>query len=512
MKTNGKTFGLIDGALRSTALMRGSDMEEYVDKEKLMDDVIDNISVGYTQLLACQIKDEGFSSKTYVEPNDIISICDLAINSLINTFEQVVTELLTSVEDVKEFMHIYSSSSNPTSKKPIIFRHTCSYILSVLPKLQLTSEPSEKEEEHKMMELCKLIALTKLLHSFIQAKSIQIIEQSVCLKIEIGLFIVLEYTKQEIITLNSTLANSVRLIHKNFASEEDFKDLMSTLEDNSPTLKTLFDYVSNLITRQADIFEVTREINNCKSDPIIEGLTFTIDNVNLYEAIHSPYKIFYRTRFRPILQLNIDGEVRFFTTPWMILETFDEISNNLLPYNELPEGWQRVHDLKQLCKKVTKQAGKLFEDEVFKIVDPQYIVKRNISGFHTVSLKKQVVPNTKRKVGEIDFIIIDTKRKIIFVIDAKCTKTKFYFQSFANDKDTFEKYSIKLNDKVEWISSHKNEVGKFFKVSNIHEYTVEGVFVTNSLIYYNFFSHFPIIPLDKLLSYIEESDRMCVIA
>ena len=100
---------MIDGALRSTALMRGSDMEEYVDKEKLMDDVIDNISVGYTQLLACQIKDEGFSSKTYVEPNDIISICDLAINSLINTFEQVVTELLTSVEDVKEFMHIFSS-------------------------------------------------------------------------------------------------------------------------------------------------------------------------------------------------------------------------------------------------------------------------------------------------------------------------------------------------------------------------------------------------------------------
>ncbi len=97
------------------------------------------------------------------------------------------------------------------------------------------------------------------------------------------------------------------------------------------------------------------------------------------------------------------------------------------------------------------------------------------------------------------------------MIDAKCTKTKFYFQSFTNDKSTFEDYSIKLSDKVEWIASHKTEVGKYFRINNIDEYTVEGIFVTNSLIYYNFFSVFPIIPLDRLILYIETLDRMCVI-
>ncbi len=126
-------------------------------------------------------------------------------------------------------------------------------------------------------------------------------------------------------------------------------------------------------------------------------------------------------------------------------------------------------------------------------------------------MKKQLVPNTKRKVGEIDFIVINPTRKIIFIIDAKCTKTKYYFQAFSNDKSTFEDYSIKLNDKVEWIKSHKKEVSKFFKIPNLEEYTVEGVFVTNSLIYYNFFSEYPIIPLDKILQYFTSSNRMCVL-
>lgn len=286
---------------------------------------------------------------------------------------------------------------------------------------------------------------------------------------------------------------------------------MSTLEDNSPILNTLLDYTTQFISKRGDIFEVAREIGKSDNDPIISGLTYTIENVNFHETVHSPYNIFHRTRFRPILQLNIDNEIRYFTTSWMMVETFDELSTNLIPYGELPKGWEKVHDLKQLCKDVTQQVGKLFEDVVFKVINPKYSVKRNISGFHNISLKKQVVPNTKRKVGEIDFILIDNIRKTIFVIDAKCTKTKFYFQSFTNDKSTFEEYSIKLSDKVEWIASHKIEVGKFFRMSNINEYTVEGLFVTNSLIYYNFFSIFPIIPLDKLIRYIETLDRMCVI-
>lgn len=486
-------------------------MDNTVDKERFMDDIIDNFYEGYSLLLARQIQDEGFPPNKYDIPENTISICDVAIKCIINTFEQVVTELLTSFDDAKEFIHIYSWFSNPNKKKPIIFRHTCRYILSILPKLQLSTASSEKSDEHNILELCKLIALTKLLHSFIQAKSLQLIENKSCMMIEVNLSINIEYTNENIIALNSSLENTSQLIHKTFASEDDFKTIIASVENNSPTFKTLMDYTSQLIDRRADIFEVTREILACNNDPIISGLTFATENVNLYEAVHSPYNTFYRTRFRPILQLNIDGESRYFTTAWLVIESMDELNTNLIPYGELPKGWEKIHDLKQLCKELTKKSGKSFEDEVFRLISPIYNVKRNISGFHNVSLKKQVVPNTNRTVGEIDFLLIDTIRKVIFVIEAKCTKTKFYFQSFNNDKSTFDNYSIKLKDKVQWVESHKNEVGKFFKVPNLGQYSVNGLFVTNSLIYYNFFSDIPIIPLDKLRLYIETSDRMCVI-
>ncbi len=231
-------------------------MEKPVDMERVMDSAIENFFEGYSHLLARQIQDEGFNPYKYTVPKDVISICDVAINCLINTFEQVVTELLTSFDDVKEFIHIYSYYSQPQKKKAIIFRHTCRYILSILPKLNLSSAPSSKSEEQNIFELCKLIALTQLLHTFIQAKSIQLIENTTCIVVEVGFSIKIEYSKDSIRILNSTLDDTAHLIHKNYASEDDFKRIMSTLEENSPVFKILMDYISDCINRQADIIDI----------------------------------------------------------------------------------------------------------------------------------------------------------------------------------------------------------------------------------------------------------------
>lgn len=486
-------------------------MQDNIFNPNLIEDYVNTYYAGYAQLLVYQLKEEGFRNVKYEERNDILTICSIAENCLINTFEAVVVQLLTSFEDVKEFIHIYSYFSNPTNKKHISFRHTCRYILAIIPNLKLTSEPSLKPEDNKMFELCKLIAITNLLQSFIQAKAIQLIESEPCLSISINSFVNIDYTKDSLRTLNSTIANSYRPIHKNFSSEDDFSNLMSVLDRNSAALKTIFDYATQFVTKQADIFEVTREVNVDNNDPIISGLTFTIENVNLSEAIHSPYNTFHRTRFRPIIQLNIDGALHYYTTGWLLTEALDEICTNLIPYGDLPSGWEKVHELKLLSKELTKKLGTSFEDEVFKVISPLYNVKRNISGFHNISLKKAIVPNSKRKVGEIDFILIDSTKQIVYIIDAKCTKTKFYFQSFNNDKSTFQGYSIKLNDKVEWVATHIKDVGKFFRLSDLDQYSVEGLFVTNSLIYYSFFSDFPIIPLDKLIQFIKTSDRLCVL-
>lgn len=482
-----------------------------MNKQTFIDNLIDNYYAAYSKLLVFQLKEAGFSNRKYVVPTEIISICNISINCIINTFEAIVTNLLTSFKDVKEFIHIYSQFSNPTEKKQITFRQACRYIIYLLPKLKLSSKPTTNSKEYNMNELCKLITLSKLLQSFIQAKAIQVIESSSCVSISIDSFVIIEYTSERINTINKAVYNSCQPIHKNYSSEEKLNSLLSIIDKFSPAISTIFDYTSQLMNRRADIFEITREIQNCNNDPIVSGLLYSSENVNLSEAIHSPYNTFYRTRFRPFLQLNIDGKIHYYSTPWMIMEAFDEISTNLIPYGELPKDWEKVHELKLFCKTSKSELGKSFEDEVFKIINPRYKVNRNISGFHNISLKKESVPGTTRKVGEIDFILIDYKRKVVYVIDAKCTKTKFYFQTFNKDKSTFENYSVKLKDKVQWVSLHKSEVGKYFKMTNIEDYSVKGIFVTNSLIYYSFFSEFPIIPLDKLINFIEASDRMCVV-
>lgn len=155
---------------------------------------------------------------------------------------------------------------------------------------------------------------------------------------------------------------------------------------------------------------MTNEALN-ENDYIVKGLLFDTDNVNLLMAINKPYDSQYRTRFRPLICLNIDGHKRVFTTSWLLHEAMDEICNNLLPYAKLPEEWRNVVELKDLSKKAQESNGVEFEREVESIVKNHYLVKSDISGFNNISLKKAKVPNTNRGVGQIDLIVIDEDRK-----------------------------------------------------------------------------------------------------
>ena len=133
-----------------------------MNKQTFIDNLIDNYYAVYSKLLVFQLKEAGFSNRKYVDPTEIISICNISINCIINTFEAIVTNLLTSFNDVKEFIHIYSQFSNPTEKKQITFRQACRYIIYLLPKLKLSSKPTSNSNEYNMNELCKLITLSKL--------------------------------------------------------------------------------------------------------------------------------------------------------------------------------------------------------------------------------------------------------------------------------------------------------------------------------------------------------------
>lgn len=85
-------------------------------------------------------------------------------------------------------------------------------------------------------------------------------------------------------------------------------------------------------------------------------------------------------------------------------------------------------------------------------------------------------------------------------------QNKILFQTFLTDKQAFQQYEVKLTDKVNWIKNNKSIVAQYFKIDSLDDFSVEGLFVSNSLIYFGFFSDIPIIPLDKLLVYLEKKD------
>lgn len=464
----------------------------------------------YSKLIVTKLRENNYLDTEYTNIPDITAICSITEHFLVNSFTQVVKGFIVSFEDVKEFIHLYSATQNPNLKKMLSFRQTCRYILYLLPSINLYSASSPKSDIDKMDELCKLIALNNLIQQINQAYGIQSLVDYPCLKISLDGYLLIDYTDSFIIGLNKELSNSCNLIHKNFLREDILPTLVTILDKKSQSLKRIFDYHADFVIRAADIFEVTNEALNEK-DSIVKGLLFDADNVNLLMAIDKPYDSQYRTRFRPLICLNIDGQKRVFTTSWLLHEAMDEICNNLLPYGKLPKEWKNVVELKDLSKKAQESNGVEFEKEVESVVKGHYLAKSDISGFNNISLKKEKVPNTNRKVGQIDLIVIDEERKIVYVIDAKCTKTKFFFQTFQSDKEYFEEYKIKLNDKINWISNHKDIVAKYFKLISLEDYSVEGFFVSNSLIYFGFFSTIPIIPLDKLIQFLKEKNIRALI-
>lgn len=456
------------------------------------------------------LRNKKFTNNTYNDIKDTIPILSIIEEYLTSSFVKIVNDFLISFKDVIVFIQIYCANSNPTLKKMLSFRQTCRYIFYLLPSLNLTSKPSTKSDLENMDELCKLIALNNLIQEVNQAYGLQSLLDFSCLEINLSGYYSIKYTDNFINSLNNELSKSSGFIHREFNPDTALTQVMQTLEDKSVMLKRILDYAQDLLDRPADVFEVTNEALNV-NDHIIKGLMFSDENVNLKQAIEKPLNPQYRTRFRPLLCMKIDDVKRVFTTSWLIREAIEEICLNAFPYGTMPDEWENIPKLKELSLKIHQELTHQFEVEVAQRVQQKYMAKHDISGFNHVSLKKQKVPNTNRTVGQIDILAIDKENKIIYVIDAKCTKTKFFFQSFFNDKQSFMQYDVKLHDKVNWIAAHKNVVAQFFKLTSLDDYRVEGIFVSNSLIYFGFFSNTPIVPLDKLLSYFDKRDAKAIL-
>ena len=126
----------------------------------------------------------------------------------------------------------------------------------------------------------------------------------------------------------------------------------------------------------------------------------------------------------------------------------------MIPFNELPEEWRTSSVMKNFAETLFAKHASLLEDLVENILITYYIpYMHNIKAINNISLQK--VGCDGRVPGEIDFMFLDIQNRIIYIVDAKFTKTKFYFQSFKSDRQHYiDKYEKKLSDKISWARKH----------------------------------------------------------
>lgn len=259
-------------------------------------------------------------------------------------------------------------------------------------------------------------------------------------------------------------------------------------------------------------FNISKGIAKYPDDPFFVPLILFEEDTDLLNVIMNPMKQDHRTRFKPIIELNCDSEKIFYTSRHLIFETFSELVSNQLPFQGLPEQWKNNKTINRFAHEAHKKVSDEFENLIASTLQGRYTFFRNVTFFDNIDLCKTPVINngekTGRTVGEIDFLIVNHDKNILYVADAKYIKSKYYLSTFYSDKSKFDAYLIKLLDKSNWISDNLGSVSNLFNC-DLSNYTVQPLFITDSYLLYSIFFDYPIIPLKGLLPFIESNDKLC---
>lgn len=319
-----------------------------------------------------------------------------------------------------------------------------------------------------------------------------------------------------------TVESFIDTYRKVFGSSEDsvYQRIYSRpfFYDANDLTETQFVRLVNGEIPQKGIVDLTDIVINHKTNAYLRGLILNEENSDLLFSILKPHNPKFRSRFRPIIKINIDGEDKYVTTQDIYYEAIVQLGSGQYAHNELPEEWTNIKEFKDAAKDIFKKHSKFLEDNIESILKAEkYSYIRNITSLSSVScVKAPIIINgqrlSKKTVGEIDFIIVDDASRTIYVVDAKYLKPTFFYMSFPTDAEKFREdngYEFKLSNKIRWIADNIHLLSRQLKRKDILEYGVEGFFITDNFVFYSVISKYPIIPISNFIEYISTRDRFC---
>lgn len=482
--------------------------------DKITDDFFDKYANEVRNyIISCKQK---FHIGEYQCKGDIIDVLNSSLEYLVSKFSLIVKDSFHTLDDVKSILLCYSIISQKTckSQRELLVKETLKSILAHIPTLNISDSQSVKSDNN-FYSFAELIALTELIGRYSEVRNIQAMCNTQVISLWIDdEFIQYKYINKDVELLRNKLVGKSDIIRKGYLPSETLSDFGNLVHTSCGEFSS---YMFDLILGGDDPNELL-VIDNTniddKSHSFVFGLVFGKENSSFFESFLKPNNPNLRPHFRPLIEVHTKDGNLLLTTPFIFKEAIEEICYNLIPYGQLPKEWEFYPEFVLFRDELHNKYGSLFENEVSKILLSKYkdySVFKNIKSINSISLEKTKVAGTNRKVGEIDFIVIDEEQRTVYIIESKNIKATYHFQSFTYDKNTFDGYFVKLHDKEDWVKSNLDMLSKEYNF-DCTGYTVKSLYVTNSLVFFGLFcSDFPIIPLSHLLKFLETNNPLCVL-
>ncbi len=320
-----------------------------------------------------------------------------------------------------------------------------------------------------------------------------------------------EYTVKEAVkdyaksTLDVNALNELALALKNCSgidyafSRNQIQEIQEFHSPEGSVLQTIEPYVlpKNLEANGT-------EISNAES--YYNGLTISSENkLSVSEIIRKPYSM-ERYFFRPLLIYTIEGVKRAVVS----LNKFDEslmvIATNAIQWNAIPREWLQNKCLKQFMHRKEDEHDKILEDEIERGIKKMGMTyDRNIKSLKQVQGNNIVIEHTP---GEIDFIIVNSTIKKVFIADAKYHRARYEGVGYYSDYSKFVGYEEKMKAKVAWADENLKVITEHLKIKNnlkvlnLQGFKIEGVFFINTPTFYMFNGDIKAFTLNKAVEFI----------
>lgn len=472
----------------------------------------------YNQLCLDKLKLK-YDVGIYTNPKDVEKAFLICRNTLIQEFEsecKKITTMLSAFSFLSNYSKIVVESiTDPKEYDKIIRKRMCKIVFSELTKNNLVNSQTNEIDESF---LYKLMYLTDALSFLSQNQYNFYLNNNKGFQLELleDCYAFTLYDKDFALKIDEIAKQMKPDYFKGRFGDEcqiiEFRE--ATIDAFGDVANRFYNVLFSGEVSPDAIIDLTGWYKKFQDNSFLNGLLLRKKDVSLLASYKHPQSA-YRSRYRPILQLCIGGKQHCITTPGMIFEALSEHITNQLPFGILPNEWKNNNKISEFAKKWKDKHGQWLDDEVQKILEMNKLIfLRNIKSIDSVKLDDEPSSTGNGNIGEIDFIVVNTKKQNINVIEDKFIKTTYDSASFGNDKFKFTQgkkaYEKQLLIKFEWIKNNLAHLENELKKDNdgfnncISNYSVKCCFVTNSPTYYRFFSKYPIFPVNELSEYLKK--------